>query len=510
MKIIGIDLGTTNSAVAVYENGVSHTIALKGAMTTPSVIWVNPEGEYVVGREAKQHVAVDPEHVMISTKRDLGSDKTYMINGESHTPTDAATLILGYLKREASKTLGEEVNDVVITVPAYFGSQERGEVHKAAINAGLNPLCILTEPVAAAYRYGFSMEAHQIVFVVDLGGGTFDTTTVEVSYNKVTHQYNVEPLKWDGDHNLGGDDFDNAIIEWMIQNGAKGFKNKLELKFIAEAAKIELASLNETTISHPIYLPNEIILTRSKFKTLINDKLVQIGETIKRTIDETIVNGRSLEMDDINRFVLVGGSCKHPVVREYVSGIIGKEPFSAPNLDTYVAEGAAIKHHLLKLPHPPKPDDNKLPHSLGTDLTIGGERINAVLLEQGTVLPCRGIQIAYLSAESSMLRSYVLEGNKRAFEDNKELQVIDVPVENTGYPHVIFTEFNLDTSGLLSFNTFVLDFTDENISIIEDAYDALSNSAEGDAHKIKADDWDEFYAKYSKYMKHKPIQLKLN
>lgn len=513
MKIIGIDLGTTNSAVSVYEMGTSHTIQLKGSMTTPSIIWVNPDGDYVVGREAKQHVAVDPDRILISTKRDLGSSTTYQIGGETFTPTEAATIILAYLKREAAKTLNDEVNDAVITVPAYFGFQEIGEVKKAAIDAGLNPIAIIPEPTAAAIRYGLEAKNRQTVCVVDLGGGTFDVTVLDVNFDKKLNKHIINPVNWDGDHYLGGDDFDNIIIDWMVQNGAKGFKNKLELKAVAEAAKIELASLNETQVSHPVYMPNEVVLTREKYKKLIQSKLDQIGETIKRTVSNSVIDGSHIDMDDINRFVLVGGSCKHPLVRDFVKDIIGKDPFAAPNLDCFVAEGSAIYHHALKTPSGDIAVGGgtiKIPRSLGTDLMVNDEKINAILLEKGTVVPCRAIQAANVSATSPLLRSFVIEGEEHLFADNKEIDVIEIPLDITGYLHPVFTEFTLDESSLLSFNTYVVNLNDDNVETIKDDLVKLMQSASGEANMIDCGDWDDFYAKYSSYIKKTPKDLTLN
>lgn len=513
MKIIGIDLGTTNSAVSVYEMGTSHTIQLKGAMTTPSIIWVNPEGDYVVGREAKQHVAVDPDRILISTKRDLGSSTTYQIGDESFTPTEAAMIILAYLKREATKTLNEEINDAVITVPAYFGFQEIGEVKKAAIDAGLNPLAIIPEPTAAAIRYGLEAKNRQTICVVDLGGGTFDVTVLEVKFDKKLNKHVINPINWDGDHYLGGDDFDNIIIEWMIQNGAGGFKNKLELKAVAEAAKIELASLSDTQVSHPVYMPNAVVLTRDKYKKLIQEKLDQIGDTIKRTVGNSVIDGSHIDMDDINRFVLVGGSCKHPLVRDYVKDIIGKDPFTAPNLDCFVAEGAAIYHHALKTPSGDIAVGGgtiKIPRSLGTDLMVNDEKINAILLEKGTAVPCRAVQAANVNASAPLVRSYVIEGEEHLFKDNKEIDVIEIPLDVTGYVHPIFTEFILDESSLLSFNTYVVNLTDSNIESLKGDLLALMNSATGQANLIDNDEWDRFYAKHSSYIKKTPKPLTLN
>ena len=511
-KIIGIDLGTTNSAVSVYEMGISHTIQLAGSMTTPSIIWVNPQGDYVVGREAKQHVAADPDHILISTKRDLGSPKVYQIGTESFTPTDAATIILAYLKKEAQKVFSnDEVNDVVITVPAYFGTQEIGEVKKAAIDAGLNPLAIIPEPTAAAIRYGLdSNRSRQTICVIDLGGGTFDVTVLDVRFNQRNNTHDISPVKWDGDHYLGGDDFDNCIIEWMIQNGAKDFKSELELKATAEAAKIELASLSATQVSHPKYMPNAVVLTRDKYKALIQDKLNQIGETIRKTVKNSVIDGEHLDMDAINRFVLVGGSCKHPIVKDFVKDIIGKEPFSAPNLDCFVADGAAIYHHVRKTPGCNINIETKLPHSLGTDLLVEGEKINAIILEQGTVVPCRAVQLAQMDANAPQIRSYVIEGEEHLFENNKQLELLEDDLTYTGYAHPVITEFILDDSSNLSFNTYILNLTDDNIGILEDDLNSLWNSARGDAHLIDNTDWDRFYSKYASYIDKKHKELTLN
>lgn len=513
MKIIGIDLGTTNSVVSVYEMGTSHTIQLQGAMTTPSVIWVNPEGDYVVGREAKNHVATDPDHILESTKRDLGSPTTYRRGDETFTPTEAATIILAYLKREASKTLREEVNDVVITVPARFGFQEIGEVRKAAIDAGLNPLAIIPEPTAAAIRYGIDANAQQLICVIDLGGGTFDVTVLEVKYDRTLNKHIVTPVLWDGDPELGGNDFDDLIIDWMIQNGAVGYRNKLELKSTAEDAKIELASLNETPVSHPVYMPKEVILTRTKYKSLIQSKLEQIGNTIRKTVDNCIVEGNHIGMDDINRFVLVGGSCKHPLVKDYIEGVIGREAYAAPNLDYYVADGAAIYHHAMKNPHgniviPP----NRLPCSLGTDVIYGDKKINAILLKKGTIVPCRAIQSAIVKSDGnpSAFLSSVAEGEEELFEENKEIQVFSIPLEGTNYIHPVFTEFILDSSNILSFNTYVINLNDANFDIIKDDLAGLMGSAIGQASLVDIGDWDSFYAKYSSYITKTPKELTLN
>ena len=507
MKIIGIDLGTTNSAVSVYEMGISRTIQLKGAITTPSIIWINSDGDYVIGTEAKQHVPVDPERILISTKRDLGSSKTYQINTETFTPTEAATILLTYLKREATKTLNEEVNDAVITVPAYFGFQEIGEVKKAAIDAGLNPIAIIPEPTAAAIRYGIGMQGNQNICVVDLGGGTFDVTVLNVSFDRRTQKHKITPVNWDGDHYLGGDDFDNAIIEWMIHNGAKSFKNRLELKPIAEAAKIELASLSETQISHPIYLPEEIILTRKKLQEFIQDKLIQIGDTIKLTITNSIINGEKLEIDDINRFILVGGSCKHPIIREYVKAIIGKDPYNAPNLDTYVAEGAALYHHQLTTPSGNIEVGTAVPNTLGVDVysEAKGYAINAILFKKGEPLPTRAVSLFYVREEQRLVRVNVLEGDLEKSEDNKALDAIETPLTWTDKWHPLVTEYKIDISGLLTFSCYEVN---RNMTTETDIQ-GLEAVMQTEANVLPLEQWDEFLNRHSDQIITKNLQLSL-
>ena len=508
MKIIGIDLGTTNSAVAVYEMGTSRTIDLKGSHTTPSVVWVNPQGEYIIGREAKQHVPVDPENILISTKRDLGSEKVYHVGGDTFTPTESATIILAYLKKEAMKILKDEVNDVVITVPAYFGFQEIGEVKKAAIDAGLNPLAIIPEPTAAAIRYGIDAKSRQSICVVDLGGGTFDVTILDVNFKGGKHH--ITPVNWEGDHYLGGDDFDEAIVEWMIQNGAKGFCNKLELKPIAEAAKIELSSLQETSVSHPKYMPNEVVLTRDKYKSLIQRKLDQIGETIKRTVADCVIDGEHIDMDDINRFVLVGGSCKHPVVKDFIKNIIGKDAFQAPNLDTYVAEGAAIYHHALKTPGGGElVIDHRLPKTLGVNVYSSdkGYTINAVLMTKGTPLPARAVSLFYVRADQQHVTVNVLEGSAEKADDpaNKALQTLetDLVYASDGVDHPFVTEYIADASGLLTFNCYEV----QRNSATEEDIAGLENSMKGEANVIAPSDWDQFCSKNPSNYSKKYIEL---
>lgn len=508
MKIIGIDLGTTNSAVSVYEKGTTRTLMIKGSLTTPSVIWVNNDGDFVVGKEAKQRIATEPDRVLVSTKRDMGSDKTYVIDGEVFTPTDAATLILRYLKVEAGKALGDEVNDAVITVPAYFGLQERGEVKKAAIDAGLNPIAIIPEPTAAAIKYGVATTARQLICVIDLGGGTFDVSVLKSEYDRVANRHSIDCLSFDGDHYLGGDDFDNAIIEYMIANGAQGFHNKLELKDLAEAAKIELCQMDEAEIQHPKYMPESLILTRNKYKHLIDKYLSQINDTIVNTVQSTVIDGEHLDMSDINRFVLVGGSCKHVLVFESIKKLIGKNPYTSPNLDTYVADGAAIYHHEMTLPDGIRTGVTlPIPKTLGTDAATTEGVINAQLLAKGTKLPCRAVSLFYVREGQPELKSRVIEGDGHLMEDpeNKILQEISMDLKFRDCQHPLVTEFIVDASGVLSFLSIEVKYSSSTADDIEE----LVNSVQGSANLIPEGMWDDFKAKHPEALNEKPIKLSI-
>lgn len=338
--IIGIDFGTTNCVVTKYEQGKTTVLPIKGKLTTPSVLYI--EGSTVkVGHVAKQYITIHPERCLASTKRDMGTTTVYNIGGKEITPVLAASFILKYLKEEIEADLNEECNDMVITVPTYFGFEERNATKQAAINAGWNPIALLDEPIAAAMNYVQKSNKSSLFTVVDLGGGTFNVAVLQYLNEKSKAKF--KSLNVSGNHCLGGDDFDNVIIDWMIQNGAKGYKDKLELKAIAEAAKIELASITETQVSHPVYMPIEVVLTRYKYKELISTYLDEICSTIKNT-----VSGAGKSLDDIDRFLLVGGSCQHPVVQDAIKDCIGRIPFAADNLYTAVSEGAALYHHFYK------------------------------------------------------------------------------------------------------------------------------------------------------------------
>ena len=336
MAFLGIDFGTTNCSVSKYELGKTSVLPIKGKMTTPSVLYI--EGSSVeVGHDAKMYIAVHPDKCLASTKRDMGTTTVYNIGGKEITPVLAASLILKYLKEETEAYLNDVCNDVVITVPASFGSEERNATKQAAINAGWNPIALLDEPTAAAINYVQNRNKSSLFTVVDLGGGAFGVTVLQ--YLNENGKAKFKPLKVGGNHRLGGDDFDKAIVRYMIDEGASGYKSELELKEEAEKAKIALSTIDVAGISCEYV---DTTLTRDKYKELIASYLDEICDTIKKT-----VSGAGKSFDDIDRFILVGGSCKHPVVKEAVKDCVGRTPYAVDNLNTAVSEGAALYHYLL-------------------------------------------------------------------------------------------------------------------------------------------------------------------
>lgn len=441
--IIGIDLGTTNCAVTKYERGKTTVLPIKGKLTTPSVLYI--EGNTVkVGHDAKKYMAVHPEKCLASTKRDMGTTTVYNIGGKEITPVLAASLILKYLKEETEAYLNEVCNDVVITIPAYFGFNQRNATEQAAISAGWNLIQLLAEPTAAAIIYGQNRNRSSLYTVVDLGGGTFDVTVLEQRIDE-NGEAIFDPLKVGGDDRLGGDDFDNAIVRYMIDEGASGYKSELELKEEAEKAKIALSTSDVVGISCQYV---DTTLTRDDYKKLISPYLDKICNIIKKTVFEA---GKSLE--DIDRFILVGGSCKHPIIKDAIRECIGREPYSADNLDTAVSEGAALRHHFLRqLGGGQDRVITKCPKYLGTDVVFDGESINVIMVEEGETLPRKACQLAYYGG--SALHTKVLEGNARLTSECKELYEMVVNMITPGESHAIVTIFDIDISGCLTFFTY--------------------------------------------------------
>lgn len=480
--IIGIDLGTTNCAVTKYERGKTTVLPIKGKLTTPSVLYI--EGSTVkVGHDAKKYIAVHPEKCLASTKRDMGTTTVYNIGGKEITPVLAASLILKYLKEETEAYLNDVCNDVVITVPAYFGFEERNATKQAAINAGWNPIALLDEPTAAAIIYGQNRNKSSLFTVVDLGGGTFDVTVLQ--YLNENGKAKFKPLKVGGNHRLGGDDFDNAIVRYMIDEGASGYKSELELKEEAEKAKIALSTSDVAGISCEYV---DTTLTRDKYKELISSYLDEICDTIKTT-----VSGAGKSLDDIDRFILVGGSCKHPVVKEAVKECVGRTPYAADNLDTAVSEGAALYHHFhnqidIDGNGGDRIVDTICPKSLGTDLVNNGDVINVVMVPEGATIPCKACQLAYFGG--STLHTKVLEGDARLVSDCKELYEMLVEMKTPGESHPIVTIFDIDDSGCLTFYTYEIS-PGCDIDMLRDAVDT-------NTLKFDYEVWERFLNTHSK------------
>lgn len=496
-RIIGIDLGTSNSVVSLYENGKTKVLSLQGRTTTPSVLLFNGN-EIEVGHNAKNRMAILPQKILKSTKRDLGQNVTYNIEGKQITPMMAASLILKKLKKMAEEELNDTVNDVVITIPAYFGFKERNETEQAAINAGLKPIALLDEPTAAAICYAENRSSEQTFVVVDLGGGTFDVTVLHC-YKDENGRRVYDPEVTGGNHYLGGDDFDNCIVDWLIkEEGAKGFNNRLELNEFAERAKIQLAETDIAEIDCPFV---KTTLSRQQYKKMIQPYLDKICSTIKDTVS---ASGRSF--DDIDRYILVGGSCKHPIVRKAIADCVEKEPFMAPNPDIIVADGAAIYHHMFHVPDGDKPKPIvRCPKTLGTDMWEDSNTIvNAILVKEREILPTSAANIGFVQDGQVRLISKVCQGDEHLFEKNEVIGEIDINLKYSGL-HPIVTVFKVNISGAISFETYEIDICQELISDLEQLEESKNESLVLDWNM-----WTNFYEKHKSHIKMTPKSLQIH
>lgn len=477
-KVIGIDLGTTNSAVAVYEGNEAKIIVNKeGKNTTPSIVAFTDKGEILVGEPAKRQAITNPQKTIYSIKRIMGlmsnEDKAkqaqsrlpYKIvdrNGacaieiadKVYTPQEISAKILMKIKEDAEAYLGESVTDAVITVPAYFNDSQRKATKEAGTIAGLNVLRIINEPTSAALAYGLDRKESEKIMVYDLGGGTFDVTVLETGDNV------VEVLATGGDAFLGGDDFDNKIIDWA----AKEFKDETgvdiksdimalqRLKDAAENAKKELSSAQETEINLPFITadatgPKHLVkkLTRAKFESLIDNL---INETINKI--EFVIKDAGLTKNDINEIVMVGGSTRIPQVQERVKGFIGKELNKSVNPDEVVALGAAIQGGVLKGDVKDVLLLDVTPLSLGIE-TLGG--VMTKVIDRGTTIPAKKAQ-TFSTAEDNQpaVSIHVLQGERELARDNKSLGRFDlqgIPPAPRGMPQIEVT-FDIDANGILT------------------------------------------------------------
>ena len=454
-KIIGIDLGTTNSCVAVMEGGEPVVIPNpEGARTTPSVVAFSKDGERLVGQIAKRQAITNPERTISSIKRKMGTDHKVTIDGKAHTPQDISAMILQKLKQDAEAYLGETVNQAVITVPAYFSDSQRQATKDAGRIAGLEVLRIINEPTAASLAYGLDKEHAHKILVYDLGGGTFDVSILEIGDGV------FEVLATNGDTMLGGDDFDNRVIDYIAEifrkeNGIDLKKDRMayqRLKEAAEKAKIDLSGVMAANINLPFITADangpkhlDITLTRAKFNELTAD-------LVERTIGpmQTALKDAGLTASQIDRVILVGGSTRIPAVQDAVKNVTGKEPFKGINPDECVAIGAAIQAGVLGGEVKDVLLLDVTPLSLGLE-TEG--HIFTRLIERNTTIPTEKSQVFSTAADGqTTVEIHVLQGERPMAYDNKTLgrfQLTGIPAAPRGVPQ-IEVKFAIDKNGIVS------------------------------------------------------------
>ena len=453
-KIIGIDLGTTNSCVAVMEGGEPVVIAnSEGARTTPSVVGFTKTGDRLVGQVAKRQAITNPENTVSSIKRQMGTDHKVTLNGKEYTPQQVSAMILQKLKADAEAYLGETVTEAVITVPAYFNDSQRQATKDAGTIAGLNVRRIINEPTAAALAYGVDKEDDQKIMVYDLGGGTFDVSIIEMG-DGVT-----EVLATNGDTHLGGDDFDQRIIDWMAdafqtENGIDLRKDKMaaqRLKEAAEKAKIELSSAMSSQINLPFITADatgpkhlDMTLTRAKFNELTADLVDRTMGPVRKALQDA-----GLRPSDLKKVLMVGGSTRIPAVYDAVKKELNCEPFKGINPDECVAVGAAIQGGVLQ-------GDVKglllldvTPLSLGIE-TLGG--VCTKIIDRNTTIPTHKSQVFSTAADNQpSVEVNVLQGEREFARDNKSLGVFHldgIAPAPRGVPQIEVT-FDIDANGIV-------------------------------------------------------------
>ena len=453
-KIIGIDLGTTNSCVSVIEGGEAVVIAnAEGARTTPSVVAFSKDGERMVGNVAKRQAITNPDRTISSIKRHMGSDYKVTIDGKAYTPQEISAIILQKLKADAEAYLGEKVTEAVITVPAYFTDAQRQATKDAGKIAGLDVKRIINEPTAAALAFGIDKEDDQKVMVYDLGGGTFDVSIIEMGDGV------QEVLATAGNNRLGGDDFDKKVMDWIVaefkrDNGIDLSSDKMAMQRVKEAAekaKIDLSGMTTAQISLPFITADatgpkhlELTLTRAKFNEMTADLVEATMGPVRQAMSDS-----GLTMNDIDKVLLVGGSTRIPAVQEAIQKFSGKEPFKGINPDECVAMGAALQGGVLG-------GDVKglllldvTPLSLGIE-TMGG--INTVIIERNTTIPTKKSQIFSTAADNqTSVEVHVLQGEREFAKDNKTLGMFHLDgilPARRGVPQIEVT-FDIDANGIV-------------------------------------------------------------